>query len=109
MNKVEYEIELIPIGKKMYMSLEDVKTETWEKTYDLIYQIIRGEFERHKKLLQSEKIISYQKEYMEKMLNGNASVVDVSCAFLNLSHMASIIYLLKKFKNPDLNSLVIFD
>ena len=29
---------------------------------------------------------------MEKMLNGNASVVDVSCAFLNLSHMLRLDY-----------------
>lgn len=76
----------------IYMSFANVRGETWERSYELIYKIIRGEFERHKKLLQSEKIISYQKEYMEKMLNGNASVVDVSCAFLNLSHMLRLDY-----------------
>lgn len=71
----------------IYMSFEDVRAETWEKAYVLIYKIIREEFERHNELLQSEKIISYQKKYMEKMLNGEAGSVDVSCAFLNLSHM----------------------
>ena len=76
----------------IYMSLEDVKAETWEKAYGLIYQIIRGEFERHKELIHSEKIISYQKKYMEKVLNGEASSVDVSCAFLNLSQMLHLKY-----------------
>lgn len=76
----------------IYMSFEDVKAETWEKAYDLIYQIIRGEFERHKELIYSEKIMSYQKKYMEKMLNGEASSVDVSCTFINLSHMLHLNY-----------------
>lgn len=76
----------------VYMSFENVKAETWEKAYDLIYQIIREEFERHKELIYSEKIISYQKKYMEKMLNGEASSVDVSCTFLNLSYMLHLNY-----------------
>lgn len=71
----------------IYMSFENVKAETWKKAYDLIYKIIREEFERHQELLQSEKVIFYQKKYMEKMLNGEASSIEVSCAFLNLSHM----------------------
>ena len=76
----------------IYMSFENVKAETWEKAYDLIYKIIREEFERHHELLQSEKVIFYQKEYMEKMLNGEASSIDVSCALLNLSHMLRLDY-----------------
>lgn len=76
----------------IYMSFETVRVETWEKAYELIYKIIREEFERHKKLLQNEKISSYQKKYMEKMLNGEVSVVDVSCALLHLSHMLRLDY-----------------
>ena len=76
----------------IYMSFETVRGETWEKAYELIYKIIREEFERHKKLLQNEKISSYQKKYMERMLNGEVSVVDVSCALLNLSHMLRLDY-----------------
>ena len=76
----------------IYMSFETVRGETWEKAYELIYKIIREEFERHKKLLQNEKISSYQKKYMERMLNGEVRVVDVSCALLNLSHMLRLDY-----------------
>ena len=76
----------------IYMSFEDVRAETWEKAYDLICKIIREEFERHNGLLQSEKISSYQKKCMEKMLNSEASSVDASCAILNLSHMLQLDY-----------------
>ena len=76
----------------IYMSFETVRGETWEKAYELIYKIIREEFERHKKLLENEKISSYQKKYMERMLNGEVRVVDVSCALLNLSHMLRLDY-----------------
>lgn len=76
----------------IYMSFEDVKAETWEKAYDQIYRIIRGELERHKGLIHSEKIISYQKKYIEKVLNGEANSVDVSCTFLNLSQMLHLNY-----------------
>lgn len=76
----------------IYMSFETVRVETWEKAYELIYKIIREEFERHKKLLQNEKISSYQKKYMERMLDGEVSAVDVSCALLDLSHMLQLDY-----------------
>lgn len=76
----------------IYISFENVRAETWEEAYDVIYKILREEFERNKNLLQSKKVISYQKAYMEKMLSGEASVVDVSCAFLNLSYMLKLNY-----------------
>ena len=76
----------------IYMSFEDVRAETWEKAYDLICKIICEEFERHNGLLQSEKISSYQKKCMEKILNSEASSVDASCAILNLSHMLRLDY-----------------
>ena len=76
----------------IYISFENVSAETWEEAYDVIYKILREEFARNKNLIRSKKIIFYQKAYMEKMLNGEASVVDVSCAFLNLSHMLKLNY-----------------
>ena len=76
----------------IYMSFETVRGETWEKAYELINKVIREEFERHKKLLQNEKISSYQKKYMERMLNGEVRVVDVACGLVNLSHMLRLDY-----------------
>ena len=43
-------------------------------------------------MLESDKISSYEKQYMMSMLNGEAHVTYVSCAFLNLSRMLHLHY-----------------
>lgn len=74
----------------IYVTFKDVKCEDWETAYELIYKILRNEFERHNELLESEKISSYEKRYLKSMLNGEADVTSVACAFLNLSRMLHI-------------------
>lgn len=76
----------------IYVTFKDVKCEDWETAYDLIYKILRNEFERHSELLASDKISSYEKNYLTSMLNGEANENDVACAFLNLSRMLHIHY-----------------
>ena len=71
----------------IYVTFKDVKCEDWETAYDLIYKILRNEFERHNELLESEKISVYEKKYLTSMLNGEADENDVAFAFLNLSRM----------------------
>ena len=71
----------------IYVTFKDVKSETWETAYDLIYKILRNEFERHSELLTSDKISPYEKKYMTNMLNGEVNENDVAFAFLNLSRM----------------------
>ncbi len=74
----------------IYVTFKDVKCENWETAYDLVYKILRNEFERHCELLASDKISSYEKKYLTSMLNGEADENDVACAFLNLSRMLHI-------------------
>lgn len=76
----------------IYVTFKDVKCEDWETAYDLIYKILRNEFERHSELLASDKISSYEKKYLTSMLNGKANETDVACAFLNLSRMLHMYY-----------------
>ena len=76
----------------IYVTFKDVKCEDWETAYDLIYKILRNEFERHNELLDSDKISSYEKKYLTNVLNGEANETDVACAFLNLSRMLHIHY-----------------
>ena len=76
----------------IYVTFKDVKCEDWETAYDLIYKILRNEFDRHSELLESDKISPYDKKYLTSMLNGEANVTSVSCAFLNLSRMLHIHY-----------------
>lgn len=71
----------------IYVTFKDVKSETWEKAYDLIYKILRNEVERHKELLQSDRISVYEKQYLIDLLEGKANENDVALFFLNLSRM----------------------
>lgn len=57
----------------IYVTFKDVKCEDWETTYDLIYKILRNEFERHSELLASDKISAYEKQYLTSVLSGEAN------------------------------------
>ena len=74
----------------IYVTFKDVKCEDWEMAYDLIYKILRNEFERHSELLASDKISAYDKQYLTSVLRGEANENDVACAFLNLSRLLHI-------------------
>lgn len=76
----------------IFVTFKDVKCESWENAYDLIYKILRYEFERHSELLTSDKLSFYEKEYLINMLKGEANENDVALAFLNLSRMLHIHY-----------------
>lgn len=76
----------------IYVTFKDVKCEDWDAAYDLIYKILRNEFERHNELLDSDKISSYEKKYLISMLNGEVNENDVALAFLNLSRMLHVHY-----------------
>ena len=52
----------------IYVTFKDVKCENWKVTYDLIYKILRNEFERHSELLDSDKISPYEKKYLTGIL-----------------------------------------
>ena len=76
----------------IFVTFKDVKCEDWETAYDLIYKVLRNEFERHSELLESDKISSYEKKYLTSLLQGEANENDVALAFLNLSRMLHIHY-----------------
>jgi len=71
----------------IFVTLKDVKRETWEETYDLIFKLLRNEFERHTELITSERISSYEKDYLTSFLAGKSNEVDVMMALQNLSQM----------------------
>lgn len=76
----------------IYVTFKDVKCEDWESTYALICQILRNEVQRHSELLSSDRISSYDKKYLESILGGTASEIDVSMLFMNLSRMLDAHY-----------------
>lgn len=76
----------------IYVTFKDVKCESWETTYDLICQILRNEVQRHSELLSSDRVSAYDKKYLESILSGTASEVDMSMTFMNLSRMLDAHY-----------------
>ena len=71
----------------IYVTFKDVKCDSWEDTYDLICQILRNEVQRHRELLNSDRISAYDKKYLEEVLKGEASESDMAMVFLNVSRM----------------------
>ena len=71
----------------IYVTFKDVKCETWERAYDLMFKVLRNEVERHRELLESDKISSYEKKYITSILEGNVNENDVALLFLNLSRL----------------------
>ena len=71
----------------IFVTFKDIKCETWESTYDLIYKTIRNEFERHSELLESSALSSYSKDYILKVLDGKASENDMMMSLSMLSQM----------------------
>ena len=76
----------------IYVTFKDVKCESWESTYDLICQILRNEVQRHSELLSSNRISAYDKKYLESILSGSASEIDIAMTFMNLSRMLDAHY-----------------
>lgn len=76
----------------IYVTFKDVKCEDWESTYALIFQILRNEVQRHSELLSSDRISSYDKKYLESILDGTANEIDVAMLFMNLSRMLDAHY-----------------
>lgn len=71
----------------IFITLKDVKCDSWQETYDLIFKLLQNEFKRHIELLNSERIDIYEKEYLTKFLAGESSENDVMMALQNLSCM----------------------
>lgn len=71
----------------IFVTFKDIKCETWDATYDLIYKTLRGEFERHDELLESTSLSSYSKEYIRRVLDGRASENDMMLSLAKLSQM----------------------
>lgn len=76
----------------IFVTFKDVKCEDWKNAYDLIYKILRNEVERHCELLTSDKISSFEKQYLINILKGEANENDVALVFLNLSRMLHVHY-----------------
>ena len=71
----------------IFLTFKDVKFNSWETTIDKICGLLQEEFGRHRELLGSSKLAEYEKIYFSKVLNGEASLVDLTVALEKLSKM----------------------
>ena len=71
----------------IFLTLKDVKFDSWEATIGKIRALLQAEFGRHLELLESKSIAGYEKAYFERIIDGNATEVDLASALENLSRM----------------------
>lgn len=71
----------------IFLTLKDVKFDSWSETIDKIRDLLQTEYGRHQELLKSERIAKYEKEYFKRIIEGTATEVDLSSALEKLSRM----------------------
>ena len=76
----------------IFLTFKDVKFDTWEATIDKIRGLLQEEYGRHQKLLNSDKLSQYEKDYFSKILNGTANEVELTSALERLSKMLASHY-----------------
>lgn len=73
----------------IYLSFKDVKYRTWENTFENISALLSMEYDRHRYLLESESCSETEKRYFRKVLDREASEVELADALKMLSKMLS--------------------
>ena len=71
----------------IFLSFKDIKCDTWEETFDAIKDLFSKEASRHSELKSADVFNEYEESYIEKILSGTATPVELSGALANLSMM----------------------
>ncbi len=71
----------------IFITLKDVKHNSWENTFANIGSIISSEYCRHSDLSKSPKLDKKQKDFYDKMVSEKYSAVDLERSLLYLSEM----------------------
>lgn len=71
----------------IFLTFKDVKFDSWEATIDKIRGLLQDEFGRHQELANSSKLAEYEKTYFAKIINGEASEVELTASLEKLSQM----------------------
>ena len=71
----------------IYLSFKDVKFNSWQSAQKCIADIIRLEYARHDELMNSLRLNSFEKNYYEKMIHGEADEVELAASLNMLSGM----------------------
>lgn len=71
----------------IFLTFKDVKFNSWKETLNKIGNLLQEEFGRHQELATSDKLADYEKTYFAKIINGDASKVDLTASLEKLSKM----------------------
>ncbi|MBQ3782415.1 MAG: AAA family ATPase [Lachnospiraceae bacterium] len=71
----------------IFLTFKDVKFNSWKDTLNKIGNLLQEEFGRHQELATSDKLADYEKTYFAKIINGDASKVDLTASLEKLSKM----------------------
>ena len=71
----------------VFLTFKDVKFDSWKETLDKISDLLQEEFGRHQELATSDRLAEYEKTYFAKIINGDASEVDLTASLAKLSQM----------------------
>ena len=71
----------------VFLTFKDVKFDSWKATLDKIRDLLQDEFGRHQELADSEKLAEYEKVYFSKIINNEASEVELTASLEKLSQM----------------------
>lgn len=71
----------------IFLTFKDVKFDSWEATLDKIAILLQTEFGRHKELFGSGVLADFERDYVDRIMSGAASEVDLSSSLEHLSRM----------------------
>ena len=71
----------------IFLTFKDVKFDSWEATFAKISELLQEEFGRHSELKNSDRLEKYELAYFQKVVDGQASEVELSASLLRLSKM----------------------
>ncbi len=70
----------------IFITLKDIKCNTWEETYLNLQTIIQAEFEKFDYLLNSNYLKQSEKDYINRILSLNGNIVDYSVSLSKLTY-----------------------
>lgn len=71
----------------IFLTLKDVKYDTWDASREAIRIVLRDEYRRHSELKDSSALDTVDLDYYQRMIQRTLTDVEYSRALLNLTHM----------------------
>ncbi len=90
----------------IYLSLKDIKDDTWESCFESLKMLVQEEYSRHYYLLQSQKLMPHEKEYYQKILDLTGTLSDYTHSleklliFLSRYYDERVVILIDEYDAP---------